>query len=182
MKDRRCSFSRFLSVVAKPMDRLGEWAQDRLCRTFVALECDFLRGKRFASAVTVKAPATADGTNDSLGENGGHTSSKVLDIVDRSIRDSCANVVSVSVMMLSKPENLRICGILLSPARPLKVWEGGQNKRNRSSHECEQWAVEQASGAYMQHLNDMVAGLSNRSTLTRCGFAVDPHQRPTWRP
>ena len=43
-KDRTCGFSRFLSVVSRPMECLKEWAFDKFERTAVALELGFLRG------------------------------------------------------------------------------------------------------------------------------------------
>ena len=96
-KDRRCCFARFLSSVAKPQECLKSWAQDRFHRTHLGIECDPLRGKKFQAAVTLTPVSSAD--------QHGHTSGKVLDIVDKSIRYSCANAVSVSVMMLSNDEN-----------------------------------------------------------------------------
>ena len=89
----------------------------------------------------------------------GHTSAKVLDIVDRSVRDSCANAVSVSVMMLSKSGNRRICNISVASAGELKKWEGEANKTLRSIDEFEAWAIDQRAGGFMRHLNAMVKAL-----------------------
>jgi hypothetical protein len=168
-KDRKCSFSRFLSVVSRPLELLKDWAQDRFARTYTAIECDFLRGKKFSAAVSVRTNGA-----ELVGESGAHTSSKVLDIVDRSVRDSCANVVSLSVMMLSKDENKRLCNVTLSPAKHLKKWEGQGNAGNRSAPECERLAMVQATGGYMEHLNDMVKALSTPAVLEECGFETRP--------
>eukprot|EP00969_Alexandrium_andersonii_P152389 6739241-Alexandrium_andersonii.AAC.1 len=75
-------------------------------------------------------------------------------------------------MMLAKDENRMLCEVLLASARPLTTWEGHANKINRSSLECQQWATQQSTGAFMQHLNDMVKGLSDVSVLESCSFVL----------
>jgi hypothetical protein len=170
-KDRKCSFARFLAAVSRPSELVKEWAQDRFQRQYVAIECDYLRGKKFAGAVSI---SLGPGSGELVGEGGSHTSPKVLDIADRSLRDSCANVVSVSVLMLSRDEHKRMCNVILAPAKVLKRWEGQANKRLRSADECEMWAADQATGQFMAHLNEMTAALMDPQTLDECGFTLHP--------
>eukprot|EP00969_Alexandrium_andersonii_P102506 4524258-Alexandrium_andersonii.AAC.1 len=92
------------------MDKLGSWWQDCFYRTYLALECDFLKGKKFSAELKVskdKEPAETS-----------HTSPSVMDIVDRSVRDGCADAVSLSVVMLSNPATSASASVwsqLLSP-------------------------------------------------------------------
>jgi hypothetical protein len=167
-KDSRCSFGRFLSVVTKPMDRLPEWQQDAFFRTYTAIECDFLRGKKFGAQIRVAgAPA---GRADDLA----HTHRSIIDTIDRSVRDSCANTVSLSVLMLSNESNQRLCTCVLAACQPLTLWEGHANKINRSAAECRDWAISQATGGFMDHLNAMVKALRSAGFVADAGFITDP--------
>ena len=161
-KDMRCCFAIFLSSVAKPQECLQSWCQDRFHRSHLAFECDHLRGKKFQAHVTVASMANTD--------LHAQTSAKVLDIVDRSVRDSRANTVSVSVMMLSRDENRRICNIIIASASELKHWDGHANKVLRSMEESVAWAVDQTSGGFHRHLNSMVKALHDPAVMQRCGF------------
>ena len=150
------------------MECLKDWAFDKFERTAVALELDFLRGRRFASQVTMRQ-MNAD---DLVAEGGAPTNPRIVNIIDRSIRDSCANVVSVSVMMLNDPHAERLCQCVLAPARALKQWQGHENKTNRSVGECRRWAIDQSCGAYVKHLTNMVRVLSDRAVLEDCKFSL----------
>lgn len=118
-------------------------------------------------------PATS-----SADEENSHTHRSVLDVVDRSIRDSCVNAVSVSVMMLSREENLRLVNVVVEACKPLKQWEGQANARNRSAQECHDWAIDQAAGAFMQHLNLTAKVLKSPTVMESCGFKINPHVPP----
>ena len=122
-------------MVDTPQKWIGEWAQDRFKRTYVGLDCDFLRGKKLGQAISVPNVAASSASSDGFVPQG-TTNNKVLTLVDRSIRDACANAVSVSVMMLSKDENNRLCMVALSVCGPVKAWEGHASKVNRSNKEC----------------------------------------------
>ena len=165
-KDRRCSFARFLSAVSRPMDCLGTWAQDRFMRQHLAIECDMLRGKKCGQMVSLSTGSGGPEAEFS------HTNSKILDVVDRSVRDSCANAVAVSVMMLSKPENKRICQVVLMSSSELKKWEGSANKELRSETECASWAIVMCSGSFMHHLNQIVKNLVHPTWVNKCGFVL----------
>ena len=124
--------------VDTPQKLIGEWAQDRFKRTYVGLECDFLRGQKFGQAISMPNAAASSASSDAFVPQG-TTSNRVLNLVDRSIRDACANAVSVSVMMLSNDENKRLCMVALSVCGPVKAWEGHASKVNRSNKESTEW-------------------------------------------
>ena len=148
------------------MDCLKEWAFDKFERTAVAFGLDFLRGRRFAFQVTMRQM----NEDDLVAEGGAPTNPRIINIIDRSIRDSCANVVSLSVMMLNDPHAYRLCQCVLAPARALKQWQGHENNTNRSAGECRRWAIDQSCGAYVKHLTNMgriskVTSLTTKATF-----------------
>ena len=165
-KDRRCSFARFLSAVSKPEECLGRWAQDRLHRTYLGIETDALRGKKLGACL--KSASVVSPQHD----DHAHTNPNVMDIVDKRVRDSCANAISVSVMMLAKEEHRRICLIVVTACAKLKHWEGHSCCALRDMKGCIDWAVDQCSGGFMVHLNEMVEQLSHPAVIQQCGFFV----------
>ena len=81
----------------------------------MALECDMLRCRKCGTALQEAAQLQ---DCDDLA----HTKLRVLDIVQRSFRNSCANSVAIRVMMLSKPQKKIIVNIVLGTNAPLQVW------------------------------------------------------------
>ncbi|CAK0849458.1 unnamed protein product, partial [Prorocentrum cordatum] len=169
-KDFKCSFGRFLSVVKKPMGRLPEWKQDAFCRTYIAIECDFLGGEKFGVEIRV-AGAPAGSAGDLA-----HTHRSVIGTIDRSVRDSCANAVSLSALMLSNESNRRLRSCVLAACQPLKLREGRADKVYRPAAECRDWAIDQATVGFMGHLNAMFTALRPPGFVADAGFVTDAVQ------
>ena len=83
-KGTKVTLARFMDAVATPHKLVQDWAMDRVDSTVMALENDYLRGKKFGAAMSIAKPSQ---DFDDLR----HTCPKTLDIVDRSLRASCAN-------------------------------------------------------------------------------------------
>ena len=179
-KGSKCSFGRFLAVVSTPMDRLRYWNIDIFERINLGLETDALRGGKFKAAISM--PSDHSGPGIDVPEEGCPTSSAVSDQAAKAMKNSCHNAIALSVLMLCNMENKRVCECILSHAACLKKWEGQANAKLRSAKECMEWAVDQAAGGWMEHLNMMVANLRNYKTLKARGFVEmmdhgDEHDR-----
>ena len=147
------------------LELMLEWSQDRFVRSFLAAECDYLRGNGRQDS--------AHSLDEELPESGAPTSAKCLTKIDRSIRDGMVNSVAYSVTFLVKDDNVCLIQCALAPAKFLKAWEDKGNAQLRSSLEGAPWAVDQATGGFMDHLNSMVKALSNQCVRARCRFILD---------
>eukprot|EP00959_Pyramimonas_sp_CCMP1952_P396890 8315948-Pyramimonas_sp.AAC.2 len=118
-KGRKCSFNRFLAAAETPEECMKYFHQDKHERTFLGIEMDFLRGKKFGERLKILAkPGT-----DAHGEEGGPTDSRVTTVIERSIMGCCANAVAVSVAFLHDPFSLRTCQCVFEDISSLKHWQ-----------------------------------------------------------
>ena len=86
-------------------------------RSYVGLECGFLRGKAFHEKLLKMAakPTAADiGGNDVVA-----TSTKILQLDDRALRQICSNSIAVSVLTLCERDNQRIIKEIKVVGEPL---------------------------------------------------------------
>ena len=122
----RVNLNRFLGTLHQAGQSLRTWHIECWERTFLALECDMLKGKKFETLV-IKA-----GQADNIKEGNNSTSSARLAIDDRTLRACAQNAVAISVMMLSDPKNKRLVSMIYHFSLPLLQWHTAQNKAQRS--------------------------------------------------
>lgn len=148
------------------------WEVDEFARVYLCLESDWFHGKSFAERLRIRP-----GPPHTVAENGGPTSERRLTLEDRSsLRSSCTNAVVISAVVLSDPLNHRLCEAVNVIAGPLKSWHAHQNRILRSCPESLEWVKSQAAGTYMDHICEIVSGLTEVSGLERMGFATHLRQ------
>lgn len=97
----RMSLCRFQSVIAKAEVKVNEWFVDLLDRSYLAVECDMLQGKKFMERMRIAMP-----TDEDDGDDCGTTNPTVKTFEQRALRDACQNSVVVSVSLL---QSCRTC-------------------------------------------------------------------------
>lgn len=164
---RRAELNRFMGSLETAQYNVLFWHVDLFERTFVALECDMLRGQGMQQKLVLKC-----GEAERVGEGGGSTSAARLTLEDRSLKSCCENCVAISVMVLSDETNRKIAQIVIQCASPVRRWHGFQNKTIRSAPASRDWMLQQTAGQYMAHIREVIAQLSSPEALQNTGFVL----------
>lgn len=159
------ALSRFLGIVSGVELNTPCWEVDEFERLLCSMELDFLKGGAFMDRLRLRP-----GPAQVVGEDGGPVAERRLCLEDRTLKAACHNAVAVSVCILSDKASRRICAGVNALAAPLKQRHSYQNRLNRSSEGCLECLLEQTSGGYLEHVSQILAGLSSCNAISEMGF------------
>ena len=125
--ERRVSMCRFGQGYHTAEKEKGWWAVERFERTCYALEADLLHAKKSRAKLSAKVVMTEDG------DVFGTTSTRKIQLEDRTLRNACANGVAVDVMNKSDPNHYRTLCIIVVTGRPTDRFHTYQNRELRSA-------------------------------------------------
>lgn len=170
-KDRRIDMCRFLASLSSARKALGTWSVDLFERTFLALEHDYLQGRRFAKLLVKAAPEGEPDQDAAMSTN-----PVKAGIDDRALRSCAQNAVAISVVFLSDYDNFKTLQVIVQLSRPLEVWHSWQDKLLRSAKESMTYLVSMATGGFYGHVVDILKVLASERFLVEVGFEYKDKQ------
>ena len=103
-----------------------------------------------------------------VSEGGGSTSANKLDFEACALRSCSQNCVVISVGLLSDSFNERLFNCIHQVTKHVLHWDVEQRKLCRDSDGCESFVADQASGAFVRHLLNIIGTTSDPSALQAC--------------
>ena len=157
------SLVRFMAWVRDSQELLTVWSWLRFKCEWVAIECDFLKGKHFREKLILKKTAIEDGH---------HTDSTkhALHMDAQNLKGCCQNSVAIATMFLSAATHKRTLQVLVTTSAPADEWHSESNKRCRSVEGNSDWLFEQQNGGFFKHLIAVIGVMSDQDVLRRCEF------------
>jgi len=167
-KGYQVNLNRFLGNLDGARTLMSKWDTTLFACEWVALECDMLHGKRFIDQALVAMDARPN-------EQITSTSAKVTTAQDRALRSCCQNGLVITMMILEEKRNKQVVNLVLALSAPVERWHSRQNHLLRDTDSAERWVREQAEGAFLKHLFEIIGILSSSSALPACGFHMSSH-------
>ena len=90
------------------------------------------------------------------------------------LKGSCQNAVAISCMLLADEENERLLNIISCVLRKALTFQVAHFGEHKSSELCRSWILGQATGAYFNHLKEIIGIISDTSLLEQAGLTVSP--------
>lgn len=162
---RRVSMDRFGGTQHAVAQHRPLWTVELFERCFLALELDFLAGRKFVDKLIVKQQGCSSITE-------GSTDPRKLQVDDRALRACCHNAVTISDVALDDMHHRRVVDMVLVAQQPLAEYHTSQNRRLRDVKETRQWLLEQVCGGVSEHLESFWHFLSSLESLAKAGFAL----------
>lgn len=159
------NLNRWFQVLAEARSDDGNWSSRCMAQTIACIECDLLHGARF-DALLRELHAKAGGL---ITDDSGRSMMKDTTSEQRSLSSAVSNLLVVSTMTLSDPDNQRKTRLLFKLAEPLETWQKFSNKRLRCVQESCAWKQEQQA-SILQMLSDIVGMLQDSAVLEFLGF------------
>ena len=161
----RVNLNRFQGALYKAKKKINCFAIEAFERIYCGLELDFLRGRRFAEKLILKA-----GGKEVVTEGSSSTNPVRVGLEDRGIRSCCANNVAISCMVHSDPTNKRIMSTVVTCAGDMLKWHTDANRAGRSVTGWAEWAEGQINGDYMAHVCTLLETIRSPDKLRAMGF------------
>ena len=162
-----------------PVRALGDMVGTVWCRCFlynyISLEMGF-RTKAGAGKLDVPAEGTLEAQTV---ETTGTTTTSVASLDHKVLRKSAQNAMHVGATVLENPSYKKVACVVAFATKPVESWHGAQNQRLRSVEECRQWQIDQSTGGWYDHVNEIVKRFSSTTALLECGFDFVEARRPT---
>ena len=151
---------------------LPRWSLEQWERTFVALECDMLKGKAAKNMLLKPGPA------EEFGDGGGSTSAGLVSLEDRSFRSCLQNALVISTMFLQDPMNRRRLQIIVGLGRHIRAWHGDQNQQLRGNEAALAWIKAQVGKKeFFITCNNIIQSLACDGFLGGGEFCLPVHPK-----
>lgn len=158
----KANLNRFFSTPATARQAISEWHSQLLNFSYLAVEEGWMTTEK-VQKVLVKQPVLM---NDEATK--ASTDARRPQITDKILRSSCQNAVVVAVAMYSEAEHNQIARIVLEFAGPVEKWHRSQNHILRDASSSFDWLVSQASGRFMESLQETLDKTADIQALQRC--------------
>ena len=167
----RVTLNRFQGGITRAEEVISDWVFDEFESEYLGLEMDFLRGRKFAERIRLKASSA-----DAVPEGGATTHPSAISIEDRSLRACCANGIAIRVCIWSNLTNERIVRIIVEGFSRLKHWDFKHRQLQRDVNGVLEFAKSEVGGGHMKLMNEQMHCLTDAASLERAGFLIDKTQ------
>lgn len=89
----------------------------------------------------------------------------------KKLRRACKNTAHLGVVCLSDQNLWELCHIIVCVFEPMRLWHGHQSVVLRSSDACCRWHTEQAAGAGIKVMQELVRRMRTSAPLRHLGAA-----------
>ena len=108
----------------------------------------------------------------------GTTSTRKIQLEDRTLRNACANGVAVDVMNKSDPNHYRTLCIIVVTGRPTDRFHTYQNRELRSAEASREFWPEFSREGLMKHLKTFIDLLYDQDALLEAEFTIPSRLDP----
>ena len=161
---RKVSMTRYGASVHAGHKNRGLWTVRRFQRCILAMEADFLKGRKFIEKMVSKRPIDDEGEPTT---NPGRPT-----LLDRSMRAVCQNACVVGLLVLEDAWCQTCVATVVAVAGPLDKYHTEHARTLNNVDDTSKWLQQQINGGLQEHMNDFVKLLTDSDALASASFQI----------